>query len=403
MRNRTREPSRKGKPLQLGKDRRSRGDARKSGPGRGSARDAGAKARGKGQKSDEVEETGRMGLVTFALSFLGILLVLAGMDLMIMLSKLSRAWGVPVLALGALVLWLAQRRPDSGALLREADEEDLREGSKYQSAPFIYYLTLKERMVPFLWMIGIAIIIADLLYNLIQALSLTGLIHNIASFDIAVLLLGLAMVAYRFVPVRFAKERDFVVLLGGFVFLILILPVMILDIDPDNNYSYTSSPLVYALLTVPMVSLLKLFGLDVSAQENIVIYHLHSGGYAKVGIAISCAGIYSMSFFISGFISYLLVEYRKFDVKAALLLVSGIITAWFANVLRMSLIVLVGSRFGERWFYFTHKYLGTLFFFTWIFIFWFVIFLVLRRGGEQKAETIEGRKIAKKSEKSRKH
>lgn len=349
-------------------------------------RQLGGRAGHTAKDKHQPEPKARMGLVTFALNFLGILLVLAGMDLAIMLSKLSRAWGLPVLALGAVVLWLVQRRPDAGALLNEAEEEDVREGSKYQSAPFIYYLTFKERMVPFLWMIGIAVVFADLLYNLLQDRSITGLMHNIASFDIAVILLGLALTAYRFVPVRFAKERDFVVLLGGFVFLILILPVMILDIDPDNNYSYTSSPLVYALLTVPMVTLLDLFGLDVSASENLVRYPLQSGGYAQVGIAISCAGIYSMSFFISGFIAYLLVEYRRFDVKAAVLLVAGIVTAWFSNVLRMSLIVVIGSYYGQDAFLFAHKYLGTLFFFTWIFIFWFVIFLVLRRRGPDAEE-----------------
>ena len=346
----------------------------------------------------------KMGLVTFALNFLGILLVLAGMDMAILLSKLSRLWGLPVLALGALVLWLAQRRPDADSLLREADEEELREGSIYQSAPFIYYLTMKERLVPFLWMIGIAVVISDLTYNILQGPSSTDLWHDINSFDIAVILLGLALAAYRFVPVQFAKERDFVVLLGGFVFLILILPVMLFDLESDNNYSYASSPIVYALLTVPMATLCKIFGLAVIYHTNEIRYMQQSGQWSNpVDIAISCAGIYSMSFFISGFISYLLVEYRKFDVKAAVLLVAGIVTAWFSNVLRMSLIVVIGSYYGQDAFLFAHKYLGTLFFFTWIFIFWFVIFLVLRRGAEPKAEPDGGRKAAGRGPKPRKH
>jgi exosortase/archaeosortase family protein len=99
--------------------------------------------------------------------------------------------------------------------------------------------------------------------------------------------------------------------------------------------------------------------------------------WSSVLIGISCTGLYSVTIFISGFIAFILIEYGKFDIRVASLLVLGVFTSWFANILRMTIIVLAGSYWGGEALRFTHENLGIFIFMLWVGLFWALMFKVL--------------------------
>ena len=100
-----------------------------------------------------------------------------------------------------------------------------------------------------------------------------------------------------------------------------------------------------------------------------------SDGYPiNLSIGISCTGLYSVAIFVSAFIAFVAVEYKKADRKAALLLGIGIFLAWFANIIRMTIIVVVGKYYGAEAMVWTHNNIGELIFMAWITMFWLFIF-----------------------------
>ena len=87
-----------------------------------------------------------------------------------------------------------------------------------------------------------------------------------------------------------------------------------------------------------------------------------------------------------------MVEYRRFDQKVAILLGLGILTSYVANLLRMSIIILVGSHYGTDALLWTHENLGELIFLAWIAVFWSFMFNYLF-DSEQKEEKVVETKV----------
>jgi exosortase/archaeosortase family protein len=108
-------------------------------------------------------------------------------------------------------------------------------------------------------------------------------------------------------------------------------------------------------------------------------------------IGISCTGLYSVTIFISGFIAFILIEYGRFDIKVASLLVLGIFTSWFANILRMTIIVAVGSHMGPDALRWTHENAGIFIFMLWVGLFWAIMFklLVPKKAKREDEENLE--------------
>jgi exosortase/archaeosortase family protein len=106
-------------------------------------------------------------------------------------------------------------------------------------------------------------------------------------------------------------------------------------------------------------------------QENA------ASSYSSVMIGISCTGLYSVTIFISGFIAFILIEYGRFDIRVASLLVLGVFTSWFANILRMTIIVAVGSHMGPSALRWTHENAGIFIFMLWVGLFWAIMFKLL--------------------------
>jgi exosortase/archaeosortase family protein len=91
-------------------------------------------------------------------------------------------------------------------------------------------------------------------------------------------------------------------------------------------------------------------------------------------ISLSCSGLYSVAIFVSAFIAFVAVEYKKFDRKVAYLLGLGILLAWIANIIRMTIIVVVGYYKGAETMVWVHNNIGEFIFMAWVALFWWFMF-----------------------------
>ncbi|HEX9709249.1 MAG TPA: hypothetical protein VGB42_04690, partial [Candidatus Thermoplasmatota archaeon] len=144
---------------------------------------------------------------------------------------------------------------------------------------------------------GLAVIGLDLLYN--QLLSPTP---ALLSTDVVVLGLGVALVAFPFVPARFHRERNFAVLFFAALSLIFGVPLLLLRLGHDP---YSSVDEYTAALLAPQLSwFVNLFGMGSTYSGNILYYFDQTtGNLASVYIATSCSGLYSMGIFIAAFLA----------------------------------------------------------------------------------------------------
>jgi exosortase/archaeosortase family protein len=137
---------------------------------------------------------------------------------------------------------------------------------------------------------------------------------------------------------------------------------------------------VYSLLATPTSWLVNLTGAYSYAHGAWITFTMTNGHVESLGISTGCAGLESLFLFISGFIAFLLVENQRFNRRIAGALVIGIFTAYFANLLRMTIIVLAGVNYGRDAMLAVHENAGTLIFLGWIAVFWYLMYVfVIRR------------------------
>jgi len=143
----------------------------------------------------------------------GLLITFAGVALLIDRPKEAvLEWlGLPLLVFGGTLLLLTVWTPSRPS----------RDASTSVADRLLRNLTWDGRLVPFFPAIGSAIIIADLVYNV--TLSSTPALQT---EDTIVLLGSFSLLGYRFMPDRFARERDFVLLFFLCLNAILVVPLM---------------------------------------------------------------------------------------------------------------------------------------------------------------------------------
>src|SRR3989449_58337 len=253
------------------------------------------------------------------------------------------------------------------------------EASSPLASRFLRRLTLDGRLLTFFPAIGVGIILADVAYN--WALSATPAFQT---EDTIVLLGAGSVLGYRFVPDRFARERDFVLLFFIWLNAILVVPLLIArvyyaDLEKSVDvYSWIAlAPQTSALLTLLGVSN-QLHAVAGSTAPGLTFTPEHLGVQVTIVITTACSGIYSFGIFASAFVAFILTEYKKLSRRIWLLLALGLLTAYIANVLRMAIIVLVGyytdtAETDLQNLLIAHSYAGWLIFLGWIALFWGVI------------------------------
>jgi archaeosortase C (PEF-CTERM variant) len=251
-------------------------------------------------------------------------------------------------------------------------------------------LTVRGRLKPFFPVIGVVVIVLDILYNMYLSASPELLTH-----DSIVILFGVVMIAYSFIPNTYERERDFVFLFFAGLIAILVIPLMLARLIVGNIDE--SVGLYSAYLLAPEVSgFLNILGIPASVDWLTITFPTQSGDVISVYVSTACSGIYSFSIFASAFLSFVLTEYDRVDRKVGLLMGLGILTAYVANILRMVVIVLVGyytytPEAGMQAMLVAHSNAGWIIFLIWIGLFWFLMYRFLIRTGEP-VEDVEEKK-----------
>lgn len=309
---------------------------------------------------------------------ISLIILFAGVDAAILVNKWSRLLGVGIAAVGGFLLYISVNAGRTG----------VREGihilpvpERLESPAFtervVWLYTLNGRYPITMPLTGVAIIVVVLLYNIYS-----GFNNYLGSNDYVMLLLAASMISYNYIPKKYSVERDF-----GLTFLALLAVVVVIPTTYyELKYGTTSgswddrnpnSPFIHYLLGVPLVTILKFLGFTSKLDGVTIIFLDPSQKRMAVSIALGCTGLYSVSIFLSAFISYIVVEYRKFDKKAGILMALGVLTAYVANIIRMTIIILVGYQYGMDALIWTHKNIGELIFMFWIAIFWGLMFKYL--------------------------
>lgn len=333
----------------------------------------------------------------------GLMLLLAGLTIAVTPTYLARWIGLILMIIGLGFLVFTVRREPEAEEKKEKIEIE-KEERKTLADILINALTLNGKLTLMLPIIGALLIIFVFVFNLFIRES-----FDIGAHDSITVLLGITMISYNYFPERFHRERDFAFLFFIFLFFILVVPITIYALFFGSPGENPNSPFIQYLLAQPTSDMLNLFGIQSSVHSvppqemvngvpltkvGIWIVYENLGDealtpWSSVGIGLSCTGLYSVSIFISGFIAFILIEYRRLDIRVASLLTLGVFTAWFANILRMTIIVAVGSHYGSDALYWTHANLGIFIFMLWVGIFWGVMFKVLMPKTKKEGEKEE--------------
>jgi len=303
---------------------------------------------------------------------IGLVLLFGGLDLTILLSHTNRLVGVGLIFAGlALILWAA-KSSESEIPKKIKKPENL-------ASKVIHLLTFNGRFRESIPIAGICVLVSIIAFNLILADE-----FRLGSNDYVGLLLAGILISYYQIPKKYSVERDFALLFAIFLFLFLVIQTTLLQLTSQGGNVDTNSPLTYYFLAMPTATLSNLLGIPVISpftDQNTLqpVYHIMQvpgpdGFMLNLSISLSCSGLYSVAIFVSAFIAFVAVEYKRFDLKVAVLLVAGIVLAWIANIIRMTIIVIVGHYYGMDAMVWTHNNIGEFIFMAWVILFWLFMF-----------------------------
>ena len=349
---------------------------------------------------------GHRTLLTLASAFL----LFIGVELILFTPKgTDLEWfGLPFLAAGGFLL--------AYLYLPRREEAPAPAGPPKLATKLLHRLTWGGRLMPWLPGVGILLIALDVGFNAFLAAT-----PGLGTQDILLLMLGAFLIAFRLVPERYAVGRDTV-----FVFLLvlnLILNVPILLFRAANaDFNASVDAYAWALLAPQTSASLNLFGVGSwvgSCPEiaralgqnfqctgigspGIVFTPLHGAEPVALFITTACSGIYSFGLFTSIFTAYVTTEYTKLTRRVVLFLVLGAVASYVANILRMTVIGLVGY-YGSnpqesiQNMLLAHSNAGLLIFLGWVSLFMAVMFKFLKPPVEEidtttaKPATVEER------------
>ena len=171
-------------------------------------------------------------------------------------------------------------------------------------------------------------------------------------------------------------EKDFLLVFFSLLFFTIITPLFFFKLGYlDNNASfwYSSPYLVEILLAKPLANILSFLGYVVYNQNDMIFFTDTEAGLTRgVIVGEGCSGLHSISIFLTAYLSYIIIFSDKLNLNLFLLGLVGIVIAYIANMIRMSIIVLSGHYYGYEMLLFVHQNLGGVIFILWTSIFWLI-------------------------------
>ena len=243
-------------------------------------------------------------------------------------------------------------------------------GNSRLSILFIYLFG--NRINIFLPILGFLLFLTDLVINSYSENKQFG------DLDFLVMACSIILIAYPSCPDKYLKELDVCFLFLFFTAAIICIPIGLFLLRPDMAESSMDiqQAITSNLLALPLSKLLNIIGFEAISIDYQILFRNTDGKVQRVSILFICSGIYSLIIFISAFISYLLTIHPNLNLTSVGMLLLGILTAYFANLFRMVVIIAAGYYWGLEALYYTHKNIGWLIFIIWMALFWYILFLI---------------------------
>ena len=203
---------------------------------------------------------------------------------------------------------------------------------------------------------------------------------NLRMEDFVVTLFALSLILYQSAPLKLHEQRDFVILYLMFLTITFAGIWKLYSLITGESYVRITAYSEYYFITIPVVSVVNLFGVDAHAVLNLsgiglsnIIEYQYEGRLVRLGIGTGCSGLYSAGLFFSAFLAFVLVRYETVNARILAGLGIGLLVTWFSNILRMVVTIVVGSEFGAPALATFHMYFGIIVFICFVLIFWYFI------------------------------
>lgn len=222
--------------------------------------------------------------------------------------------------------------------------------------------------------IGIAIILADIIYNL------TTSNQSLGTLDVMTFLLGVSLVAQGMEKENFQRMGVFGMYMSG-VFLFLYLIFFSLFNTLNINFTHTFD---HYFVLLPSFYIMKSVGLPIHlvSTETVRIQGVED---MTVVIGGPCSGLYSMFLLIATVIAYSRIE--SINNKQILSLLGlSVVIAYIANLARVTTLYVVGFYYGNKIMMTVHEHLGWIIFLVVV----FVILSLLNRMSSSPEQKIQG-------------
>jgi archaeosortase C (PEF-CTERM variant) len=208
------------------------------------------------------------------------------------------------------------------------------------------YITKSSK---FYVVLGILILLADIAYNL-KALNQLGTLDSMTFF------MGISLIAYG--TSQYRRMGEFGIFMSG-TFIVLFLFFYSLLPSLNNNFIHDFDHYLVLLPSLAIVNAVTNMSIHIIAIETV---HFNGVEEATVVIGGPCSGLYSMLLLIGVIVGYAKMERLTDRKRVFLLVITAIIVAYVANLIRVSILYYVGYNYGIEQMMFVHVYLGWIIF-----------------------------------------
>lgn len=215
--------------------------------------------------------------------------------------------------------------------------------------------------------------------------SLVSLLIAFVYFALAVSLAFMEGNALQeFIGRRFHMDNPFIRFSFRFFLVLgfLILPASILEFLLSGSIDFRFhgiSMLLIHIITPPVQFLLSIFGIvsNVTEVEGGLTLATVVPKHFSVFIGLLCSGITSMSVFLAAFVA-MAWDLETTKARKAIIFAIGVLGTVLSNVLRVTVLVLVGLFFGNDLMLVMHTNLGWVLYFIWMALFWVLAFRIAK-------------------------
>ena len=197
--------------------------------------------------------------------------------------------------------------------------------------------------------VGALIVAADIAYNILTHSAL-------GTLDIMTFLLGISLIAYDINNEEISRMGKFGAYMSA-TFIVLFL--LFFSLFNYLNIGFTHTFDHYFVL-LPSVFIIQTIGIPIHviATETVRIR-----GVEEMSVIIGgpCSGLYSMFLLIALMVAYTRIERVERSKFFSLLFIS-VAVAYFANLMRVSVLYIVGFYYGKEVMYTVHVHLGWVIF-----------------------------------------